>query len=99
MHLLESRDSDCLPRIDFSHASCMLVVFCKPTLAILLQRNINVSRMLVVLCKPILAILAQRKRPISRMHHTCWLYFVNHPYWYKETSDDHQCISHVGCVL
>ena len=50
----------------------MFVVFCKPILAILLQRKHqrrhHASRMLVVFCKPVLAILLQRKRLIAANH-------------------------------
>ena len=56
--------------------SRMLVVFCKPILAILLQRTRLIARMhlSVVFCKPILALLLQRKRLIDRMHLAWWLF-------------------------
>ena len=62
----------------------MFVVFCKPILAILLQRKRLIARMhlVVVFRKPILAMLLQRKRLIARMqlavvsmHLKCWFVF------------------------
>ena len=56
----------------FINASRVFVVFCKPILAILLQRKRLIARnashashVFVVFCKPILAILLQRKRLIA----------------------------------
>ena len=87
------------------HASSMLVVFCKPILAMLLQRKhqaiINASRMLVVVCKPILAMLLQRKHQKSIMHLACWLCFVNPSlqYCYKENIRRSSMHSHASRML
>ena len=98
----------------------MFVVFCKPILAMLLQRKhqtiINASRMFVVFCKPIRRDLptcgeggrtempepphqdgaagAAERPPRGTAPGDSACNIVT-----KKTSDDHQCIAHVGRVL